>query len=93
MSNELLGVLLFFVIGFSWIVYLSQEIFISGSSMLNTILCNNEKERKQIQVISGLHFDGMEVWLLGALTVTFGVFPLAFATTFTHMYVIFFLLC
>jgi cytochrome d ubiquinol oxidase subunit II len=92
MSNELLGVLLFFVIGFAWMIYLVQEIFISGVSLLNVSICNNEKERKQLQVISGLHFDGMEVWLIAALTLLFGVFPLGFASILQHLYVVFFVL-
>jgi cytochrome d ubiquinol oxidase subunit II len=55
-------------------------------------VCKNEAERKQIQVISGLHFDGIEVWLLSAITLTLGMFPLVFAETFTYLYVVFFLL-
>lgn len=92
MSNELLGILLFFIIGFAWMVYLAQEIFISGVSLLNVAICDDEKERKQLQVISGLHFDGMEVWLIAALTLLFGVFPLGFATILQHLYVVFFVL-
>ena len=92
MSNELLGILLFFIIGFAWMIYLAQEIFISGVSLLNIAICNNEQERKQLQVISGLHFDGMEVWLIAALTLLFGVFPIGFASILQHLYVVFFIL-
>ena len=92
MSNETMAIILFFVIALAWIIYLVQEIFISGVSLLNTAICKNEEERKQLQVISGLHFDGMEVWLIVAITMLFGDFPEAFATTFTYLYVIFFLL-
>ncbi len=92
MSNELLGILLFFLIGFAWIIYLSQEIFISGAGLLNGGLPKNDKERKQLQVISGLHFDGMEVWFIAAESLLFGVFPLAYAMTFTYLYIPMFLL-
>jgi len=92
MSSATLAILSFIVISFSWIVYIVQEMFITGSSALNMAVSESEAERKQIQVISGLHFDGIEVWLLSALTLTLGLFPLVFAETFTYLYVIFFLL-
>ena len=92
MSSETLASIAFVIISFSWVVYLVQEMFITGASALNMGVCKNEAERKQIQVISGLHFDGIEVWLLAALTLTLGVFPLVFSETFTYLYVVFFLL-
>ncbi len=92
MFSETLGNILFFVLGFTWMVYLAQEIFISGVALLNTAISKNEEERKQLQVISGLHFDGMEVWLIAAIALTEGVFPLAFGTTFSYLYVVMFLL-
>ncbi len=92
MSSETLASIAFVIISFSWVVYLVQEMFITGSSALNMAVSKNEAERKQIQVISGLHFDGIEVWLLAALTLTLGIFPLVFAETFTYLYVVFFLL-
>lgn len=92
MSSETLIIFAYIIISFSWVVYLVQEMFITGSSALNMAICKNEAERKQIQVISGLHFDGIEVWLLAALTLTLGTFPIVFATTFTYLYVVFFLL-
>lgn len=90
-TTETLGSILFFVIGFAWMVYLTQEMFITGASALNMSVAKDEGERKQIQVSSGLHFDGIEVWLVGALTLLFGAFPLAFTTTLTHLYIPFFL--
>lgn len=92
MTSATLAIIAFTVIAFSWIVYLVQEMFITGSSALNMAVSENESERKQIQVISGLHFDGIEVWLLVALTLTLGLFPIVFSETFTFLYVIFFLL-
>ena len=78
MSNETLASIVFTIISFSWVVYLLQEMFITGASALNMSICKNEGERKQIQVISGIHFDGIEVWLIAALTITLGAFPLVF---------------
>ena len=92
MSSATLAIIAFVIIAFSWTVYIIQELFITGSSALNMAICKNEEERKQIQVISGLHFDGIEVWLLAAITLTLGLFPLVFGETFTYLYVVFFLL-
>lgn len=92
MSSAFLGNSLFIFIAFTWTVYLVQEMFITGSSALNWTIAKNEQERKQIQYASGLHWDGIEVWLIVALVLTLGAFPLAFATSFTYLYVIFFLL-
>jgi len=92
MSDVLLANILYVFVSISWIIYLVQELFISGSSSLNVSLSKTEEERKQIQVATGIHWDGIEVWLLAAVTVTFGAFPLVFATIFSHMYVVFFLL-
>lgn len=92
MSNLVLGNIVFFIIMFTWTVYLVQELFISGSSALNRIVSTNEGERKQVQVTTGLHFDGMEVWLIAALTMTLAAFPEVFSITFSHLYVPVFLL-
>lgn len=92
MSHEFLGNFMFFVIMFTWMMYLCQEMFISGASALNVSLSKDESERKQIQVTSGLHFDGMEVWLITAIALLFGIFPQVFAETLSHLYVVFFVL-
>ena len=92
MNDIFLGNALFFIIAFAWIVYLTQEMFITGSSIFQLIVAKTEDEKKQIQYASGLHWDGIEVWLLAALTMTLGVFPSTHAMTFTHLYVIIFLL-
>lgn len=92
MTSTFLGNSLFIIIAFSWMMYLAQELFISGSSALNWTLAKTEEDRKTIQQATGLHWDGIEVWLIAALVVTLGAFPLAFATSFTMLYVVFFLL-
>ena len=92
MFSETLGNIVFFILAFTWTMYLIQEIFISGVAILNTSLAKNEEERKKLQLISGLHFDGMEVWLIAAIALTEGGFPLAFGTVFSYLYVVMFLL-
>lgn len=92
MSREMFGAIMFFIMAFSWIVYLVQEMFITGASALNRVASKNEEDRKKIQVITGLNFDGIEVWLIASLTLLFAVFPLAFTTILTYLYVPFFLL-
>lgn len=91
MSQIAAANLVFFLIAFAWIVYLLQEAFIAGASALNVSLSRDEVERRQIQVTTGLHFDGMEVWLIAALTMTFGGFPLAFAESLSSLYIMFYL--
>ena len=92
MSNLTLGNIVFFTIMFTWMVYLVQELFITGASALNRIVSDNEEERKQVQVTTGLHFDGIEVWLIAALTMTLAAFPQVFSITFSHLYIPIFLL-
>jgi cytochrome d ubiquinol oxidase subunit II len=92
MSNETLGIIVYFVIMMTWVIYLTQEMFIIGASSLNKIAAKNEEERKQVQVITGLHFDGVEVWLIAAFTMLLAAFPKAFSLTFEHLYIPIFLL-
>lgn len=92
MSPSMFANILFGLITFSWVMYLVQELYITGSSALNRVVSNDEGERKQVQVAAGIHWDGIEVWLIASLTLTFAVFPLAFATTLTYLYVPFYLL-
>lgn len=92
MSNETLGIIFYFIIMITWMVYIMQESFITGSSALNMAVSKNEGERKQIQVTTGIHWDGIEVWLIGTLTLTLAAFPLVFATIFEYLYIPIFLL-
>lgn len=92
MSNVALGNIVFFIIMMTWVIYLVQDLFITGSSALNRIVSSNEGERKQVQVTTGLHFDGIEVWLIAALTMTLAAFPQVFSITFSHLYIPIFLL-
>lgn len=92
MTITFLGNSLFLLIAFSWMMYLAQELFVSGSSALNLALSKTEEDRKTIQEATGLHWDGIEVWLIATMVVTLGSFPLAFSTSFTALYVVFFLL-
>ena len=92
MNSELMMNIMYAVLALSWILYITQELFIAGGGALNQSLSNNEGERKQIQVSTGLHFDGMEVWLIAALALTEGTFPAVFSTILSHLYVIIFLL-
>lgn len=92
MSSMTLGIIVYFVLMFTWMVYIVQELFITGSSALNIIVSKDEGERKQIQVATGIHWDGIEVWLITAIALTFAAFPTAFAMTFEFLYVPMFLL-
>jgi cytochrome d ubiquinol oxidase subunit II len=92
MSSEVLANIIYIFISFAWTVYILQELFISGSSALNMAVSKDEGERKQIQIATGIHWDGIEVWLIASLTLTAAAFPLIFGETLTYLYVPFFLL-
>jgi cytochrome d ubiquinol oxidase subunit II len=49
-------------------------------------------KRRSIQLSGGLHYDGIEVWLITAVGGTFAAFPPVFATILSSLYVPFFLL-
>lgn len=92
MSPNTFATIIFGLVGFSWMVYLVQEMFITGASALNKIVSTNEGERKQVQVCVGIHWDGIEVWLLASLLLTYATFPVQFTTILTYLYVPFYLL-
>ncbi len=92
MSSEFMTNMIYIIISLSWTVYIVQELFISGSAALNMAISKDEGERKQIQISTGIHWDGIEVWLIASLTLTFAAFPLIFGETLTYLYIPFFLL-
>jgi cytochrome d ubiquinol oxidase subunit II len=92
MTLSTVQIIVFSLIGFSWMVYLVQEMFITGASALNKVISANEGERKQVQVCVGIHWDGIEVWLLASLLLTYAAFPVQFTTILSHLYVPFYLL-
>jgi cytochrome d ubiquinol oxidase subunit II len=92
-DHQTIAYVWFGIIALVWAVYLAQDMFIMGASMLNMIVAEgDEAKRKQVQVATGLHSDGIEVWLIVALGGTFAAFPLAFATALESLYVPFFVL-
>ena len=92
MSSEVLANIIYVFIALAWTVYVVQELFISGSSALNMAVSKDEGERRQIQISTGIHWDGIEVWLIASLTLTFAAFPLVFGETLTYLYIPFYLL-
>lgn len=92
MSSEFMTNTVFIFITLSWTFYVVQELFISGSSALNMAISKDEGERRQIQISTGIHWDGIEVWLIASLTLTFAAFPLVFGETLTFLYIPFYLL-
>lgn len=92
MFSSTLGIIVYFLLAFTWVAYLVQESFLSGVAILSSSLTKDETEKKKLRIISGLHFDGMEVWLIAAIALTEGAFPLAFGKIFTYLYVVLFIL-
>lgn len=92
MFSNTLGIIVYFVLAATWMIYLVQESFLSGVAILSSSVAKDEEEKKKLRIISGLHFDGMEVWFIAAVALTEGAFPLAFGKIFSYLYVVLFIL-
>lgn len=92
MTHELLGVIWYGTLALVWGVYLSQELFVLGAGILHRFIAKNDDEIKQIQYATGLHWDGIEVWLILAVGGLFAAFPLVYAVQLSTLYIPFFLL-
>lgn len=90
--HELLGIIAYGLIGLAYFIYLVQEIPIIGVGILNIFIAPTNEEKKKLQSISGLYSDGVEVWLIVAVGLTFAAFPEAFGKLFSGIYVPAFLL-
>jgi cytochrome d ubiquinol oxidase subunit II len=91
LQHEAAAALWYAVLATAWIAYLAQESFIVGSGMLHRFGYGPAK-RRSIQLSAGLHYDGIEVWLIVAVGGTFAAFPPVFAAILSSLYVPFFLL-
>ncbi|OHE60892.1 MAG: cytochrome d ubiquinol oxidase subunit II [Treponema sp. GWA1_62_8] len=91
LPHDILAILWYVVLAVAWCAYLVQESFIVGSGMLQRIGHGPAKQRS-IQISGGLHYDGIEVWLITAVGGTFAAFPPVFAMILESLYVPFFLL-
>lgn len=87
MDFSFFQILWFVILALVWVIYIVQDGFILGSSFLSLLICNDEDERKQIQTINGLHWDGIEVWLIVAVGGLFASFPHIFGQLFSLLYV------
>ncbi len=92
LSRDLLAIIWYIILTVAWLVYLSLESFVVGSGMLQKVVSKESKTQKSIQISSGLHWDGIEVWLITALGGTFAAFPLTYAKITESLYIAFFLL-
>lgn len=92
MTHELLGNIIYFVIGLAYFIYLVQELPTIGVGILNIFIAKNDDDKKKLQGIAGLYSDGIEVWLIAGVGLTFAAFPEAFGEIFSGIYVAAFLL-
>jgi cytochrome d ubiquinol oxidase subunit II len=92
MSEGALASYLFFMIGTMYLIYTVQEMAGIGAGIMNRIAAKNDPERKQIQVVSGLYSDGIEVWLIVAVGLLFAAFPSAFGELLSGLYMAMYLL-
>jgi cytochrome bd ubiquinol oxidase subunit II len=92
MSQEVLANILYGVIGLAYFIYLVQEIPTIGVGIFNIFIAKNNEDKKKLQSISGLYSDGIEVWLIAAVGLTFATFPEAFGELFSGIYIAAYLL-
>lgn len=90
--HEILGTIAFGIIGLAYFVYLVQEIPTIGVGILNIFIAPKNEDKRKLQLTSGLYSDGIEVWLIVAVGLTFAAFPAAFGSIFSGIYVPVFLL-
>jgi cytochrome d ubiquinol oxidase subunit II len=92
MSHDVLAIIWFAILLTAWSVYLALESFVVGSGMLQPFITRDKAAQQAISRPAGLHWDGIEVWLITAIGGTFAAFPAVFAKTLESLYVAFFLL-
>ncbi len=90
--HETLSYLWYYILALVWAVYVSQELFVTGSGMLSRFYKVDSKEFKQINESVGTHWDGIQVWLILAIGGLFAVFYNAYAVILSALYIPFFLL-
>lgn len=76
----------------AWTVYLCLESFVVGVGMLQGFVSKDEKVQMSKQMSVGLHWNGIEVWLITAVGGTFAAFALAYAKILESLYIPFYLL-
>jgi cytochrome bd ubiquinol oxidase subunit II len=91
MSFTLLSNIWFFLMALVWTVYIVQESFIIGGSILS-FRFKNEKDYHDVNHLVGTHWDGIQVWLILAVAGLFASFPRAFGSVLSNLYIPFFLL-
>ncbi len=92
MTHELISYIWFFGLALVWSLYVVQDGFITGGSILSILYKDDEKVYKQTNNILALHWDGIQVWLILAVGGMFAAFPQVYALTLSALYVPFFLL-
>lgn len=87
-----LAILWFFIWGTLWAVYFVMDGFDLGVGILYHFLGKTAAERNSMLASIGPFWDGNEVWLVTAGTVTFAAFPAVYAAMFSAFYGVFSLL-
>lgn len=91
MSSDFLAYFWFFALALVWTIYIFQESFVIGASILAYFQKDDEKYRL-INTTIGTHWDGIQVWLILAIGGLFASFPMAFAAILSNLYIPVFLL-
>lgn len=92
MKHEFLANFWYFTLALVWVIYLSQELFVTGVGMLSLKYNVQEKSFQQINESVGTFWDGIQVWLIVAIGGLFATFPTAYGLTLQALYIPFYLL-
>lgn len=92
MKHELLANLWYFILALVWIIYLCQELFVTGVGMLSLKYSVKEDAFRKINESVGTFWDGIQVWLIVAIGGLFACFPAAYGLTLQALYIPFYLL-
>lgn len=92
MTHQFLSNFWFFGLALVWAIYVVQDGFITGGSIISLIYKDDEKVYSHANSIMALHWDGIQVWLILAVGGMFAAFPKVYAITLSALYVPFFLL-
>ncbi len=90
--HEILSNLWYYILALVWAVYVSQEMFVTGTGMLSILHDTKTTSFKKMNETVGTHWDGIQVWLIVAIGGLFAVFYEAYALILKNLYVPFFLL-
>lgn len=82
----------YFMLALVWVIYISQELFVTGVGMLSIKYDVKDESFAKINESVGTFWDGIQVWVIVAIGGLFATFPKAYGMTLEALYIPFYLL-